>query len=341
MGRKLTAIILAVLVLLGISACNLQAQQASSIEGNLKEINKAMEQFSKLKNGSIEVVGTMKSENNAVESLDNGNTENTSLTTFVLNPNGYDYLEETNSLNKETGEIQCMAIKQVHGTLYQAQPAEPSTNERTICYEWENTGQTSFKPSGVLSMMAVPAKVLSNEKYIKSIIKEKNCSLVKYTLITNGAYAKHMKEDTHSPEENYIVHEHRDIYWVNADGLLIKHENYDEMDYTIDGIADTYIMDITAELTGCNYTKLKELGDELPPMIMFEGELYTQSSALLDINIDALNKIGTIESVVGSVQEPEENNQANRFIKNATVYYGGKNGIIVKYKDYALYEKNH
>ena len=309
----------------------------------MKQINKGIEQFSKLKNGTLEITGSMKAEKNAVKSMNNEFADNTSLTTFVLNQKGYNYIQETNSLNEKTGEIQSSAVKQINGTLFFAQPVDSLTKERKEPYEWQDTSETrgtSYNPNGALKMMAVSEKLLSNEKYIEAITKEKSGAFLKYTLTTNDAYKKYLKEDTHSAKENFIIHEHREIYWVNEDGLLIKRQSYGEFEWTIDGIADTYISDLTLELSGYNYKKLTEIGDELPPMIMFEGELYTQASALLDVNLDALTKIGTIESVAGSVQEPEKNNQANRFIKNATVYRCGKNSVIVKYNDYMLYEKN-
>src|SRR5665648_272681 len=344
MEKKLYVIILAIAVLLGIYACSAQRPETSSVESNLKQINKGIAQFSELKNGTLEVDGSLIAQNNAVESINTANEENTSLTTFVLNQKGYDYIEEKNSLNEKTGEIQYSAAKQVQGTPYYALPVEPSAKERTKPYEWEGISELSrklYEPNGALKMMAVPAKLVGNEEYIKAITKEKNGSLIKYTLTTNDAYAKYMKEDAHSAEENYIVHEQREIYWINEEGLLIKRQSYGEFEWTIDGIADIYTFDTTVELTGYNYKKLTEIGDELSPMIMFKGELYTQSPALLDVNLDCLIKIGTIESIVGSVQEPEQNNQANRYIKNATVYGGGKNGIIVRYNDYTLYEKSH
>src|SRR5665648_541208 len=75
-----------------------------------------------------------------------------------------------------------------------------------------------------------------------------------------------MKEDAHSAEENYIVHEQREIYWINEEGLLIKRQSYGEFEWTIDGIADIYTFDTTVELTGYNYKKLTEIGDELSPV---------------------------------------------------------------------------
>ena len=262
MNKKLSALILTVVVLLGMSSCSVQEKDTSSIESNLEQINKGIEHFSKLKNGTIEVVGSMKAKKRALKSMDSGNTENTSLTTFVLNQQGYDFIEEMKSLNKDTGEIQYTAIKQVKGILFMAQPIESSTKVRTKPYEWEDTGeanQTNYKPNGALRMMAVQAKLFRNGEYIKSITREMEGSLAKYTLITNNAYARHMKEDTHSVEENYILHEHYDVYWVNEDGLLIKHQTHEEFDYTIDDITDTYTLDITAELTDYNDKKLTEI----------------------------------------------------------------------------------
>lgn len=342
--KKLFAIILAATVLLGICACSGQESETGNIESNLEQINKGIEQFSKLKNGTLKVYGSLAARNNAVESLNNADTENTSLITFVQNQKGYDFIEEVISIKEKNGETQYSAIKQVQGTLFIALPGDSSTAERINPYEWNDAGdssQISYEPNGTLKMMAVPAKLLEHEEYIETVTKEKDGASEKYTVKTNEAYAKYMKEDAHSAEENFILHEHRESYWINEDGLLSKHQIYDAFEWTVDGISDTYILDLTVELTGCNYKKLKKIGDELPPMIMFKGELYTQSPALLDVNLDALIKIGRIESVVGSVQEPEQNNQANRDIKNAVIYKSDKNSIIVKSSGYTLYEKNH
>jgi hypothetical protein len=341
MGKKLSAIILTVLILIGVCSCSIREKETDRIESNLKKINQAIEQFSELKNGTLEVNSSLKSENNAVESLNTGTTEGTSLLTFISNQKGYDFIEETSALNKKTGEIQYTSIKQVNGSLFYAQGVDSLSKERA--YVWqdtEKTNETSYEPNGALRMMAVPAKVVGDREYIESVTREKNGSLIKYTVTTNNAYAKYLKEITHGVQENYIVHEHREIYLVNENGLLVKHQSYDESEWTIDGIADTYAMNVTAKLTGYNYKKLKEIGSELPPMIMFEGELYTQSSALIDVNLDALVEIGTIESVIGSIQEPEQNNQSNRPIKNAILYRSGENDIIVKFDDYTLYGKN-
>lgn len=343
MDKKLSAIILAVVLVLGMCSCNEHVSETNSIESNLKQINKGIAKFSELKNGTVEVNSSLRAEKNAVESLDTSNTENTSLTTFILNQKGYDYIDERAFLNEKTREAQYSAAKQVHGTTFHALPVDPFTIERIKPYEWQNTSEISrisYEPNATLKMMSVPAKLLGNEEYIETVTKEKNGSFMKYTVTTNDTYAKYMKEDVHSAEENYIVNVHREIYWINKDDLLIKHQSYDEIELTIDGIADRYILEVTVELTGYNYKKLIEIGNELPPMIMFKGELYTQSPVLLDIDLNELIEIGTIECIVGSVQEPEQNNQANRCIKNATIYGGGKKGIIVKYSDYTLYEKN-
>ncbi|MBN7772189.1 hypothetical protein [Clostridium aminobutyricum] len=344
MGKKLSAIVLAVVILLGISSCSMQEQgmnSTDSTEINLKQIRQGIGQFSKLKNGTLEVDAMMRSENHAVESLNNEMTKNTSLITFILNRKGYDFLEERNALNEQTGKSEYSATKQVQGRLSLAIPVEQSIAERTKPYEWEDisgTNRNHYEPNGALSMMAVPSKIVDNEKYIASITKEKEGSLTKYTLTTSETFAKYAKE-IHREEENYTVREHREIYWINGDGLLIKRQIYEKFDWTMDGIEDTYSSNTTVELTGYNYKKLTKIGDELSPMIVFEGNLYTQSSAVLDINVDALIEIGTIESVVGSIQKPEKNNQANRLIKNAKVYKSGKNSLIVKYSDYTLYEK--
>lgn len=111
-------------------------------------------------------------------------------------------------------------------------------------------------------MMAEPSMLLGNEDYIEAITKEKDGSLTKYTLRTNDTFAKFAKEDVHRPEENFILIENRDIYWIDKDGLLVKHQNYNEFELTIDGIPDTYIADTTTELTSYNYRNLNEFGDE-------------------------------------------------------------------------------
>lgn len=343
MLKRLNMIILVIAVLVGICACSVQRSETGSVENNLAEINKGILRFSELKNGTLTVSTSLISKNNAVESMPSANEVNTSLITFVLNHKGYDYIEEGKFLNEKTREIHYSAIKQVQGTLYYSSLVVPSTKERTKPYEWHSNrdpNQEVYEPNGALQMMVVPGKLL-DEKYIKAITKEKNGSLTKYTLATNDVYAAYMKEVGHSAEENYNVHEQKKTYWINEDGCLIKHQSYVEVEWAIDGVADTYIADTTVELTGYNYLNLAEIGDELPPMILFKGELYTQSQTLISVNSGALTQVGRIESIVGSVQEPEQDNQANRFIKNATIYGSDKNGIIVKYTDYILYEKSH
>lgn len=84
------------------------------------------------------------------------------------------------------------------------------------------------------------------------------------------------KKHAHRAEEKYIVHDYHEIYWVDEDGLLIKNQSYGEFEWTIDGIVDLYTLDTTVELTGYNYQKLTKIDDELPPMIMFNDELYTK-----------------------------------------------------------------
>lgn len=342
MNKKLPIILLTITILFGLSACNVQKPETNSVESNLKQINQGIKQFSELKNGTLEVSASIKAEKNAVKSLITDDTVNTLLTTFVSNRKGYDYIQEASSLNKTTKEIQYSASKQVHGAMFYSFAIDPSAKERTEPYEWEDidgTSGTNYKPDGALQMIAQPSKLLSNKRYIGAITREKTGSFLKYTVTANSAYSEYIKDVAHSQKENYVVREHREIYWIDADGLLIKSQVYDDLDWTIDGIADHYISDTTVTLTGFDYKKLKEIGEELPPMIRFDGELYTLSPVLLDINLDGLTRIGKITTIVGSVQEPEQNNQANRFIKNAVIYQSGENSIIVKSNDYRLYEK--
>lgn len=256
---------LVVVILLGGSGCGVQEQETNSIENNLKQINEGIDKFSKLKNGTLEVIWFMKSANNAVESMDLGSSKNTSLVTFILNHKGYDYIEETSNFNEKTGEFKYSATKQVQGKLFSTLPIEQSTKKRIKSYDWVDSSQNDYnqyEPNGSLKMMVVPAKWLSNEEYIEAITKEKDGLLTKYTVTTNDAFAKNAKENYHSTEESYTVIEHREIYWINEDGLLVKHQMYDEFEWTIDGIADTYFADITVELTGYNYKNLTEIGNE-------------------------------------------------------------------------------
>ncbi|MHC1723563.1 MAG: hypothetical protein AB9836_10205 [Aminipila sp.] len=257
------AIGLVVAILLGGSGCCVQEQETNSIKNNLKQINKGIGEFSKIKNGKLEVIYWMKSENNAVESMDlESSSKNTSMVTFILNHKGYDYIEETSNFNKKTGKFHYFATKQVQGKIFSTVPIEQSTKKRIKSYEWADSSSDNYnhyEPNASLKMMVAPAKWLSNEEYIESITKEKDGLLTKYTVTTNNAFAKYAKENYHSPEESYTVIEHREIYWVNKDGLLVKHQMYDEFEWTIDGIKDTYYADITVKLTGCNLKNLTEI----------------------------------------------------------------------------------
>ncbi|WP_312651640.1 hypothetical protein [Aminipila sp.] len=261
--RKFLLVSVLLILVLGISGCSMQEKSTNSIENNLKEINKGIEQFSDLKNGTLEVESSMKSVNNAVEAMES--TKNTSTLTFILKPKGYDFIEETKVLYENTGQTQYSATKQVHGKLFLGVPVEQLTKDKAKSYEWHDLSEGNkkqYKPNGALNMMAVPAKWLSNEKYIKVITKEKDGLLTKYTVTTNDAFVKYAKENYHSKDESYTVVEHRETYWIDKDGLLTKHQMYDEIEWTIDGIADDYISYITVELTGRNDKDLKEIGDK-------------------------------------------------------------------------------
>lgn len=262
--KKFLLVSVLLILVLGISGCSIQEKGTNNIESNLKEINKGIKQFSNLKNGTLEVESSMKSVNNAVEAMES--TKNTSTLTFILKPKGYDFIEETKVLNEKTGQTQYSATKQVHGKLFLGVLIEQSTKEKTKSYEWQDISEGNkkhYKPNGSLNMMVVPAKWLSNEGYIEAITKEKDGLLIKYTVTTNDAYAKYAKENYHSKEESYTVIEHRETYWMDKNGLLTKHQMYDEIEWTIDGVADTYISDITVELTGSNDKDLKEIGDKI------------------------------------------------------------------------------
>lgn len=347
MGKKLSIIVLLAVILSVTSGCGPQGaepsgQESVGIESGIAAINRGAERFSELKNGTLEATAAISSENNALEAMNTG--ESGSLTTFISRSKGYDFIQETNAKNEGTREISYSAVKQVSGDLFYSFVVEPTQAEREQPYEWNNPdgegGEPSYGPNGTLKMMTGPFKLLSDVRYIKSITREETDSFEKYTVTASDAYAEYMKVTAHSQKENYIVHEHREVYWIDQSGLLTKSQIREEFEWTIDGITDTYVSDITVELTGYNYKKLKKIGDELPSMIFFDGSLYTESSAVLDINSSALTRIGSVKSTVSSVQEPEGENEANRPIKNAEIYKSGENSIIVKYIDYKLYEKN-
>ncbi|WP_312355240.1 hypothetical protein [Aminipila sp.] len=265
MAKKRLIMILAVVTLFCASGCSVPEQETNSFDINLEQINKGIERFSKLKNGTLEVNGSLKAANNAVESWDTGYSGGTARVTFISKPRGYDFIEEVKSFNEKTGKFQYSATKQAEGELFFAVPIEQLTEKRERNYEWENISKnhSQYEPNAALKMMAAPTKPLSNKEYIESIIKEKDGEFTKYTLTASEGFATYAKE-FHSAEENYIVNDHREIYWINKEGLLIKHGSYEEAQWTIDGITDTYISDITVELTGFNYKKLKKIGDKLP-----------------------------------------------------------------------------
>lgn len=343
MGRKLSIIMLIAVILSGTSGCVPQEEPPPSIvERGVAAINQGAERFSKLENGTLEATASISSENNALEAMNTG--ESSSLTAFISRSKGYDFIQETNAKNEEAGEISYSAVKQMNGDLFYSFVVEPTQAERKTPYEWSNPdeegGEQSYAPNGAMKMMTGPFKLLSDAKYIESFEGGKSGSYEKYIVTVSDAYAEYMKEIGHSQKENYTVHEHREVYWIDQNGLLTKCQIREEFEWTIDGITDTYVSDITVELTGYNYKKLKEIGDELPSMIFFDGSLYTESSAVLDLNPSALTRIGSVKSTVSSVQEPERENEANRPIKNAEIYKSGENSIIVKYIGYKLYEKN-
>lgn len=270
MGKKLSIIILLAVILSVTSGCGPQGaepagQESAGIESGIAAINRGAERFSELKNGTLEATAAISSKNKAVESMGTG--ESNSLTTFILRSKGYDFIQETNAKNEETGEISYHAIKQVDGNVFYSFAVEPAQAEGEKSYEWTDhdgeDGEPSYGPNGALKMMTGPFKLLSDVKYIKSITREENGSFEKYTVTASDAYAEYMKETAYSQKENYIVHEHREVYWIDQNGLLIKCQIREEFEWTIDGIADTYLSDITVELTGYNDKKLKEIGDEL------------------------------------------------------------------------------
>ncbi len=256
MKKKIFIIALAVFILTGIGSCGSQEgkiQDGESVESDLKKINEAIEQFSMLKNGTLETTFHFESENHAVESLNTEITLQNSLTTFVLQESGYDFLEETTAFNESTKEYRYSAVKQVNGFMYFSEMITSTSTERPKAYVWGEAREpngTGYELNGTLTSMAVPSKLINNRKYIGSIARETDGLLIKYTVTTNNDYAKYLKEVTHGVQENYIVHEHRTIYWVNESGLLVKQQSYDESEWTIDGKADTYVTEMTVELTG-------------------------------------------------------------------------------------------
>lgn len=262
MKKFLVARVLLILVLLGINGCSMQHKSINNIESNLKEINKGFEQFSELKNGTLQVNTSVKSANNAVEAMEQ--TKNTTILTFTLNSKGYEFIEKTTVLNEKTGQIQHSATKQIQGKLFLGEPFEQSTKDKVKSYEWHDIseGKRQYEPNGALKMMTSLAKWLSNKEYIEAITKEKDGLLTKYTVTTNDAFAKYARE-SHRSQENYTVIEHREIYWIDNNGLLVKHQMYDEIEWTIDGVADTYTLYTTVELTGSNDKDLKEIGDNI------------------------------------------------------------------------------
>ncbi|MPM60628.1 hypothetical protein SDC9_107480 [bioreactor metagenome] len=260
--KKILLVSVLLLLVLGISGCSIQEKGTDTIESNLKEINKGINQFSDLRNGTLEVEASMESVNNAVESMEA--TKNTSTLTFILKPKGYDYIEETKTLYERTGQSEFSATKQVNGKFYFGVPVEQSTKDKRKSYEWHDFSERNkkqYEPNAALQMMMSPAKWLNNKEYIKAITKEKDGLLTKYTVTTNDEFAKYARENYHSSQESYTVIEHHEIYWINKDGLLVKHQMYGEVEWTIDGITDTYISYTTVELTGSNDKDLKEIGD--------------------------------------------------------------------------------
>ncbi|MDF3002336.1 MAG: hypothetical protein K0Q48_2455 [Bacillota bacterium] len=257
---KVLSILLIVALLTGSCSCSPISNKTSNLERNLKEINAAIEAFAKLQNGTVKSDSYFEAEKKAVESLDHELMDQTSFTTFIRQPKGYDYLEETKAFNEKTHTVEFRATKQEKGVISYTQPIESLSEDRTTPYQWfviSEPGTSSYEPSGLLRMMAVPSKIIStNQEFIKTIKKETNGNLVKYTVTTSKAYAKYMREITHGVQENYIVREHRQLYWVDQTGLLVKCQSYDKSEWTIDGIEDTYTSEITMELTGYNYKNL-------------------------------------------------------------------------------------
>lgn len=257
---RVLSILLIAALLTGICSCSPHQNKTSSLERNLKEINNGIEAFSKLKNGTLKSDFYFDSEKKAVESLYNEITDQTFMTTFILQPKGYDYLEETKAFNEKTGMIEYSAAKQENGTLSHSQLIDSQSEDRTTTYQWypvSEPGTSSYEPSGILRMMAVPSKMIStNQEFIKSIAKETKGNLIQYTIITSKSYAEYLHDITHGLQENYIVQEHWEIYWMDQTGLLVKRQSFDRSEWTVDGKSDTYTSEITVELTGYNYKNL-------------------------------------------------------------------------------------
>ncbi|QHI73503.1 hypothetical protein [Aminipila terrae] len=246
------------------SSCGAQTPANDSIEKNLKEILNGFDEFAKLKNGTLQTNFSMTAEKNAVKTLDGGNISNLSITTFILNGNGYDYIEERKDFDEESGKYGYSATKQVKGKQFFAFPIQKSKKEKLKSYKWEDISDINHKyyePNGILRMMAVRPKVLCNLEYIADITKEKKGEFTKYILTPNAKFTKYLKENVYRPEDNYNELEHREIYWIDEDGLLIKHQTYGKCEYTIDGIPDTYVSDMITELTDYNDKKLTEIDD--------------------------------------------------------------------------------
>lgn len=331
-----------ILVLIVGSGCSLQSglkAEGDDLGTKLHEVHNGAKRFSKLRNGTIEINSTMKTEDNSSTPLVNGSTEGTSLVTFISKPKGYDYLEEKKDIDDNTGKVEYSANKVVSDHFYISFHDEEGVDQIKP-YDWQDFSkddQHYYEP-GIFVSMTGQGKLLKNREYINTITKEEDGHLTKYTLTTNDTYADYVKK-VHAPEENYMVLKHVDIYWINKDGLLVKQRTIDKMKWTLQGEEDTYILDMTMKLTGHNYKNLKTIGNELLPMIMFDGKLYVKSDAIIDVNQDALVQVGTIDKVIGSSQKPEQDNQANRLIKGAKIYESSEKALIVKDVDYVLYER--
>lgn len=265
MNKKLFVVYALVLCLIVCISCGAQDQETDNVENNLKAINKGIDKFSKLKNGILKTTSFMDSENHAVKDFVSMGTTGTAITTFILKRKGYDYIEKMESLNTETGEYQYNATKQVGGKLFNAFSSDESEKKLKI-YDWyEVSGnkQDYYEPNGILRMMAEHYKILGDVKYIADITKEQEGTLTKYTLISNDAYAKYLKEIAHRPEENYNVIVQKEIYWIDKNGLLVKHQSFGEAEITFEGIVDIYTSDTIIELSRYNDKKLKEITEEL------------------------------------------------------------------------------
>ena len=265
--KRFSVITLAAVVLLGACACGAGTiKTGDDVGGGLERISKGMEQFSALKNGTLEMKSSLKSKSGAVESLDNGGAEGTTRTIFVRNPRGYDYIEETAFPDMKTGKTFYSAIKQVQGILYHSSSDDPVDEGRAGPYEWlelEEKDGDGYNPSAALKMMMSPGRLIREKEYVKSIAEERDGALKKFTVTANEKYAKYMKEQAHSLGEDYTVHEHRETYWIDENGLLIRFRNFDKFDQTIGGVPDAYTLDFAAELTGYNDKELKEISDKL------------------------------------------------------------------------------